>query len=651
MSQTKVTLNYTKLGGYYTLSSSNTNVVQITNNGQSFVYKGKTYTPTLEKSSGEHFGWKLNSFTMPSGSAVGTSYPSSSTKVSPYTMSDYSSSNYNYYTLQSSYFTKSLSISIDTSSGSVSGDGIGHCSYTTAKYGGIESIPYDVGISVNSSSGAVSGTNGGISFVSDYDLDDDGTTIPGQQLTKSISIDSTTGEISGDTGWCSPTISQKSVPYSETSDYQVYINSSTGYVSGAVGLCTYTKQNKGITTRTYYFKSVSWTQYIYVDGMEYMFSDEGGYEDDKYEYNVATYTPMIIGLKNLTYTASINKVTGTMSVPSICTTSSTYSSTTSDYWEFTSVNWKSPVTIGDYTYEINSISAFDMTLANYTRTMYTKTYTLDSANWISSKNGYTLSGSSSASSTTYTSDEITTHDWYITDPGWNSSGTQGGTTYYHSGDTGGGYSSNATYVSKEVTTHDYYFKSCTWKSSVSYGGVGYTYSSSSGNRYSQSATYTYTIDTTEYYLTSCTWDSTYSFYRYLSGNFSNGKQTSCTGKYYYSSSWYNPDVYVSFKWDSTNNTFTWTTSGDSSVISKIQSNFTYSVDELYNQELISTNWNFDPKLSYRFTTKDGKVKTKSALVSSTNYELIVNDDVIKFKDKFGKVTSINSIEEIKKLVS
>ena len=382
-----------------------------------------------------------------------------------------------------------------------------------------------------------------------------------------------------------------------------------------------------------------------------MLYKKDGYEDDMYEYSKATYAPVELAHENLTYTASINKETGKMSVPSICTASSTYSSTTSDYWEFTSVNWKSPVTIGDYTYEINSISAFDMTLANYTRTMYTKAYTLDSANWISSKNGYTLSGSSSASSTTYTSDEITTHDWYIIDPGWDSSGTQGGTTYYHSGDTGGGYSSNATYVSKEVTTHDYYFKSCTWKSSVSYGGVGYTYSSSSGSRYSQSATYTYTIDTTEYYLTSCTWDSTYSYYRYLSGNFSNGKQTSCTGKYYQSSSWYDPNVYVSFKWNSTNNTFTWTTSGDSSVISKIQSNFTYSVDELYNQELISTNWNFDPKLSYKFTAKEGKVKTKSALVSSTNYELIVNDDVIKFKDKFGKVTSINSIEEIKKLVS
>ena len=124
-----VSLSFNSSTGSYTLSSNNTSLVSISSDQKSYIIDGYTYTPSVSVSQSGS-GYKLNSWTMPSGSTVGTTRPSSSTSGSPQTTSDYTSSTVNYYTSNSSYDYTTLSISLNSSTGSVSGD-TNYCSWTT----------------------------------------------------------------------------------------------------------------------------------------------------------------------------------------------------------------------------------------------------------------------------------------------------------------------------------------------------------------------------------------------------------------------------------------------------------------------------------------------------------------------------------------
>ncbi len=123
-----INLSFNTSNGSYSLSSTDTSLATIS--GLSFIIGGKTYTPTVNKSSTVNKKYRLNSWTMPSGSTVGTNSPSSSKSGSPNTTSDYTSSEVNYYTSHTSYDYKTLSISLSSTSGNVSGD-TSYCTYTT----------------------------------------------------------------------------------------------------------------------------------------------------------------------------------------------------------------------------------------------------------------------------------------------------------------------------------------------------------------------------------------------------------------------------------------------------------------------------------------------------------------------------------------
>ena len=128
MSQATINLSFNSSTGDYSLSSTDTTLVQISTDKKSYIVKGKTYTPTVSIS--KNTLYRLNSWTMPSGSTVGTTSPSSSRSGSPNTTSDYTSSEVNYYTSHTDYDYKTLSISLNSSTGSVSGD-TSYCTYDT----------------------------------------------------------------------------------------------------------------------------------------------------------------------------------------------------------------------------------------------------------------------------------------------------------------------------------------------------------------------------------------------------------------------------------------------------------------------------------------------------------------------------------------
>lgn len=128
MKQATINLSFNSSTGSYTLSSTDTNLVQISSDKKSYIVKGKTYTPTVSKSPVVNRLYRLNSWTMPSGSTVGTTSPSSSRSGSPNTTSDYTSSEVNYYTRHTDYDYETYSISLNSASGTVSGD-TSYCTY------------------------------------------------------------------------------------------------------------------------------------------------------------------------------------------------------------------------------------------------------------------------------------------------------------------------------------------------------------------------------------------------------------------------------------------------------------------------------------------------------------------------------------------
>ena len=128
--QVTINLSFNTSNGSYSLSSTNTSLAQISSDKKSYIVKGKTYTPTVSKSSVVNKLYRLNSWTMPAGSTVGTTRPTSSKSGSPNTTSDYTSDEVNYYSSHTSYDYKTLSVVLNSSSGQVSGD-TSYCSAST----------------------------------------------------------------------------------------------------------------------------------------------------------------------------------------------------------------------------------------------------------------------------------------------------------------------------------------------------------------------------------------------------------------------------------------------------------------------------------------------------------------------------------------
>lgn len=130
MKQVTINLAFNSSTGDYTLSSTDTSIAQISADKKSYIVKGKIYTPVVSKT--KNTLYRLNSWTMPSGSTVGTNSPSSSKSGSPNTTSDYTSSEVNYYTSHTTsptYDYKTAEIACNSSTGSVSGD-TDACSYS-----------------------------------------------------------------------------------------------------------------------------------------------------------------------------------------------------------------------------------------------------------------------------------------------------------------------------------------------------------------------------------------------------------------------------------------------------------------------------------------------------------------------------------------
>ena len=114
----------------YYLTSSNANYVTISD-GDSFIINGTTYTPSLSSYRyDDGYGVRYHAF--PIGSSVGTDAPSSSVINDGDYISDFTSQSVSYFSIIYTTQLATRSISINTTTGSVSGD-ISDCTYTTKK--------------------------------------------------------------------------------------------------------------------------------------------------------------------------------------------------------------------------------------------------------------------------------------------------------------------------------------------------------------------------------------------------------------------------------------------------------------------------------------------------------------------------------------
>lgn len=125
-----LTFTSTSSGYSWSLSSSDTSIATISSDGHSYIINGVTYTPNLSVSSSiDHY--KITSYTFPKGSAVGTTYPSSTTTYTP-TDGDFQSPDHYYYNQATKYDYHTTEIHMYFNDGSVYGDKT-FCSYTVNK--------------------------------------------------------------------------------------------------------------------------------------------------------------------------------------------------------------------------------------------------------------------------------------------------------------------------------------------------------------------------------------------------------------------------------------------------------------------------------------------------------------------------------------
>ena len=129
--QVTINLNWNSSNHTYSLTSSNEKLCQISSDKQSYIIFGKTYTPIIQYDGGYVQRYRLVSYSFASASNVGVSSRSGTTSGSPNTTSNYSSSEVNYYTRHSTpstYDYETMSISLNGSTGEVSGD-TSYCSW------------------------------------------------------------------------------------------------------------------------------------------------------------------------------------------------------------------------------------------------------------------------------------------------------------------------------------------------------------------------------------------------------------------------------------------------------------------------------------------------------------------------------------------
>ena len=235
--QVTINLSFNTSNGSYSLSSTDTSLATISADKKSYIVKGKTYTPTVSKSSIVNALYRLNSYQFPSASTVGTSSRGGTSSGTPNTTSDYTSAEVNYYTSHTTsptYDYETASISCNSSTGTVSGD-TDACSYSTthdtervSEYS-FGRVTWDRTITLSNASGTLqssSGTNSGSTRSS--------------ATYRMLYIGGSTG--------------------STTRTFSVSINTSTGIVSGTgTSYCDYTIKTSTVTENTNYrFSSVSW---------------------------------------------------------------------------------------------------------------------------------------------------------------------------------------------------------------------------------------------------------------------------------------------------------------------------------------------------------------------------------------------------------
>lgn len=255
-----INLAFNTSDGSYSLSSTNTSLATISSDKKSYIVKGKTYTPTVNKSSVLNARYRLNSYTMPRGSTVGTSRPTSTTSKTVNTPNDYTSSEVNYYTSHTTsptYDYETARIDVNSSSGSVTGD-TNACSYT---------LQHDTTITITGWN-----TNGSYSWSADVDV------LPNKQLsTVSSNIATLDGlrgidlftptwssyGLSGPNGTTYTVTSARTQTYYWADGYSRYSpSSSRATVSdGGLHLSASYRREDAITSETptnYTFDSVTW---------------------------------------------------------------------------------------------------------------------------------------------------------------------------------------------------------------------------------------------------------------------------------------------------------------------------------------------------------------------------------------------------------
>ena len=236
-----ISLSFNTSNGSYSLSTSDGSLAQISSDKQSFIIKGKTYTPTVNKSSVLNAKYRLNSYTMPSGSTVGTSRPTSTTSKTVNTTSDYTSNEVNYYT-----------------------------SHTTTEPDDyqLDSCSWDSSIIDKGSRGTlISSSNSTYGSSATYRV---GALGGDYTVTKSISVNKSNGNVSGDTSYCTYSVSNHGGGSSTIYNPDIYakftFDASTGDISWSftgTGSTNTTYTNKIKNNSTFDIDDLSTTTYTH----------------------------------------------------------------------------------------------------------------------------------------------------------------------------------------------------------------------------------------------------------------------------------------------------------------------------------------------------------------------------------------------------
>lgn len=562
-----------------------------------------SFTPTVNINYvpiSKTYTYKLNFIQFPVIS--GGTYPTSSTTLlfSPYTTEWYTKSMRYYKSVwhDGTTSTKDVSISIDSTTGEVSGD-TDWCTWT--KQNKTSDTPYYTGtvtkkVTIDSSSGTLSGDTDWVKSWTKNDKTSSSTKtyyINGNDgLT--VSLNSSTGVVTGtpsySTQFCTYTLKDygndwididtydASVWLSNTSNSSPTENGDTGWCSTRLEdygtdetkseplykSITGTKGNLGYTysgdtdclseastsynTTTTWSYTVSWLNsiklYFGTSRVDYIF-DSGDETGWSYTYTNSRFVPPVTDTQTFTLSVSQNSITGT------CTKSGTGSS----YWTVTpkstttstiqgpSYWWYSKITEGGYTWTLED-AEYNVGTTFTSKATYKRTWTVHTYDWryksVSWYGTYTPPGKSN----TYI---CTSFNWFKT------------------GDT----SWTATYeYSVTHHTYDYRFETFSWDSTHNYSGYSWTrglYSDGTGGTIA-TADYYRTVTTISHYYTinTITWDdphtiSTTVYYELSSWSIAKdslsgsatyaGYQIKTVNNYSFSSvTWDNPHSYDSKSW-------------------------------------------------------------------------------------------------------